>query len=223
MKGIIFDFDGLIVDTEMPGYLAWAECYAAHGHELLLADYTRCVGSDWAHYNPGMELERLLGRRLDWTELDRERSRRVYELLEEVEPLPGVRDLLAEARREGVICAVASSSPRHWVEPWLERLELRGEFLHVVTLDDVTRPKPSPELFELALRRLEIGAGETVVLEDSLNGLRAALAAGIPCVVVPNEVTGALEFEGASHRAESLAELRVESLRRIVAGADANF
>jgi HAD superfamily hydrolase (TIGR01509 family) len=223
MKGIIFDFDGLIVDTEMPGYLAWAECYAAHGHELLLSDYTRCVGSDWAHYNPATELERLLERRLDWPELDRERTRRVYELLEEAEPLPGVRELLREARMEGVICAVASSSPRNWVEPWLERLELRHEFLHVVTLDDVSRPKPSPELFELALRRLGIGHWEGVVLEDSLNGLRAALAAKVPCVVVPNHVTGALEFEGASHRAESLLEVGVERLRRIVAGSETNF
>jgi len=218
MRGIIFDFDGLIVDTEMPGYQAWAECYALHGYELLLEDYTRCVGSDWAHYNPASELERLTGRRLDWPELDRERTRRVYELLEAVEPLPGVRELLAEARTEGVICAVASSSPRNWVGPWLERLGLREEFLHVVTLDDVSRPKPSPELFELALRRLGIGNEESVVLEDSLNGLRAAQAARIACVVVPNSVTGALNFEGASHRVESLADLRVEELRRIVAG-----
>jgi putative hydrolase of the HAD superfamily len=218
MKGIIFDFDGLIVDTEMPGYLAWAECYAAHGQELLLSDYTRCVGTNWAHYNPATELERLLGRALDWTELNRERTRRVYALLEEVEPLPGVRELLAEAREEGVVCAVASSSPRSWVVPWLERLGIHGEFVHVVTLDDVTRPKPSPELFELALRRLGIGAHEGVVLEDSLNGLRAALAARIACVVVPNRVTGGLNFEGASHRVESLVELGVSSLRRIVAG-----
>jgi putative hydrolase of the HAD superfamily len=218
MRGIIFDFDGLIVDTEMPGYLAWAECYAAHGHELRLCDYTRCVGSDWAHYNPATELERLLNRRLDWPELDRERTRRVYELLEEVEPLPGVRELLMEARDEGVVCAVASSSPRSWVVPWLERLGLHEEFLHVVTLDDVSRPKPSPELFELALRRLGIGPHEGVVLEDSLNGLRAALAARIACVVVPNRVTEALNFDGASHRADSLAEMRIELLRRIVAG-----
>jgi putative hydrolase of the HAD superfamily len=217
MRGIIFDFDGLIVDTELPGYQAWAECYAAHGQELLLQDYTRCVGSDWAHYNPATELERLLNRRLDWPELDRERTRRVHELLEEVEPLPGVRELLGEAREEGVVCAVASSSPRSWVGPWLERLGLHGEFLHVVTLDDVTRPKPSPELFELAMRRLGIEPHEGVVLEDSLNGLRAALAARVACVVVPNRVTEGLEFAGASHRAESLAELGVPALRRIVA------
>lgn len=218
MRGIIFDFDGLIVDTEMPGYLAWAECYADYGFELLLSDYTRCVGSDFAHYNPASELERLTGRRLDWVELDRERTRRVYELLEEVEPLPGVRELLVEARAEGVVCAVASSSPRSWVEPWLQRLDLREHFLHVVTLDDVSRPKPSPELFELALRRLELGPHEGVVLEDSLNGLRAALAAGVACVVVPNRVTGGLSFEGASHRLESLAEVNVTGLRKIVAG-----
>jgi len=76
MRGIIFDFDGLIVDTELPGYQAWAECHAAHGYELLLSDYTRCVGSDWAHYRSGLGTgASSAGRRLDWPESDRERTR----------------------------------------------------------------------------------------------------------------------------------------------------
>ncbi len=218
MKGILFDFDGLIVDTELPVYLAWAECYAAHGQELRLEDYTGCVGTDFADYDPAAELERLAGRRLDWGELNRERTRRVTGLLAGAAPLPGVRELLAEAAREGVVCAVASSSPREWVDPWLERLGLRSWFREVITVDDVNRPKPSPELFELALHRLGLGIQESVVLEDSLNGLRAAMAAGIPCVVVPNRVTAGLAFEGAHGRVESLSEVRVEGLRGILAG-----
>jgi HAD superfamily hydrolase (TIGR01509 family) len=215
MNGILFDFDGLIVDTEYPVYQAWAETYAAHGHELRLEAYTGCVGSDFAAFHPATELERLVGRPLDWPALDERRRARVGELLDGAEPLPGVPALLEEASRCGLRCAVASSSPREWVEPWLDRLGLREAFREVVTLDDVARPKPSPELFQLALRRLGLTPGEAVVLEDSRNGLLAALAARVPCVVVPNRVTAGLDFQGAHGRLGSLAGVRIEDLRRI--------
>jgi len=215
MNGLIFDFDGLIVDTEFPVYQAWAETYDDHGHELRLEDYTGCVGSDETAFNPAEELERLLGRPLDWPSLHAARHLRVRELLAGAEPLPGVIGLVEDAREAGLGCAVASSSRREWVEPWLVRLGLREAFREVVTLDDVSRPKPSPELFELALRRLGLAPGEAVVLEDSRNGLLAALAARIPCIVVPNRVTDGLDFGGAHGRLESLAGLGVEDLRRI--------
>jgi len=214
LGGIIFDFDGLILDTETPIYDAWRECYAHHGHDLPVATYAQCVGSDFADYDPAAELEKLLDRDLDWKELDELRRRRVHEILEtDPQPLPGVEALLLDAKAAGVPCAIASSSPRIWVEPWVERLGLRDYFQHIVTVDDVNRPKPSPELFITAAQRLEQEHGRLVILEDSFNGLRAAMAAEIPCVIVPNGITQHYDFEGAHLQVESLHHAGLEILK----------
>lgn len=211
-RGLIFDFDGLILDTEMPIFVAWRECYEDHGHELALETYRQCVGTDFHGYHPGTELETFTGRKLDWTALDLARRERVAELLEDAEPMPGVQQLLTEAREAGVACAVASSSSKDWVPPWLEKLELHHFFEHVVTVDLVKRPKPSPELFQLAGERLGLAPDEILVFEDSLNGLKAAQAAGMRCVIVPCEVTRSLVFDGAAHRIESFTETSLQQL-----------
>lgn len=212
IRGLIFDFDGLILDTEMPIFTAWRECYEDHGHELALETYQQCIGTDFAGYHPLTELEKLTGKTLSEEKLGPIRRARIAELLEEAEPMPGVRQLLDEAREAEVGCAVASSSSKDWVPTWLEKLDLHHFFEHIVTVDLVQRPKPSPELFQLAASRLGLDPDEVLVLEDSLNGLRAAQAAGMRCLVVPCDVTRSLEFEGATHRIESMAETRLEQL-----------
>ena len=121
VRGLIFDFDGLILETEGPAYTAWRECYDAHGQELPVETYVRCVGTDTKHYDPGRDLERLTGRALDWEKLNRVRRARVAEFLEGAEPMPGVRRLLVEAAALGMPCAVASSSSEEWVVPDIEK------------------------------------------------------------------------------------------------------
>jgi putative hydrolase of the HAD superfamily len=217
MKGIIFDFDGLILDTEVPVFRAWQECYEEHGQELSLLEYVRCVGSDMEVYHPGTELERKVGRELEWEGLDKKRRERVREMLEGAEPLPGVRKTLIEAEALGIPCAVASSSPSEWVVTWLERLGIDGAFVSVRCLEHVHRPKPAPDLFLRAAEDMKLAPKEAMVLEDSLNGLRAAQAAGSPCVVVPNEITGHLDFEGATMKVESLRSTSVRELLSEVA------
>ncbi|MEM8954786.1 MAG: HAD-IA family hydrolase [Verrucomicrobiota bacterium] len=214
MRGLIFDFDGLILDTEVPIFRAWQECYEAHGEELSLKEYARCVGTDMQHYHPGEELDRRVGGELDAEEWEIKRRDRVRELLEDAEPMPGVRRVLIEAEALGLPCAVASSSPAEWVTGWLDRLGIAGAFASVRCIDHVHRPKPDPALFLRAAEDLRVGPGEAVVLEDSLNGLRAARAAGSPCVVVPNAITSHLNFEEATVRLETLGGV---SLRELVA------
>ncbi|CAN5435886.1 HAD family hydrolase [soil metagenome] len=205
LKGIIFDFDGLIVDTESAVYEGWRELYVEHGHDLVLGDYVACVGTTRDFdYDPAASLDALVGRGLDWDDLHPRKDRRIREMLERAETLPGVRELLAEAADEGVACAVASSSPHAWVDHWLDRLGLVGSFVSVVCRDDVERAKPAPDLFLRAAQDLGCGTGEVVVLEDSRNGLLAALAAEIRCVAVPNQITGGSNFAGAWKRFESL-------------------
>lgn len=212
VEALVFDFDGLILDTEYPIYEAWQECYRAHGQHLPLELYCDCVGSDFGRFDPVAHLETAHGARVDWDFWDVERERRTLEIVHQLPPLPGVRERLLEAEACGLPCVVASSSTRSWVEPHLERLGLRGFFRFTKCRDDVAQAKPAPDLFSAAVRGLGLSPDRALVFEDSLNGLRAAQAAGVPCVVVPNRVTGHLDFTGAALRLESFAEGTLEEL-----------
>jgi HAD superfamily hydrolase (TIGR01509 family) len=103
--------------------------------------------------------------------------------------LPGVETLLRDAKDIGLGRAVASSSSCGWVDGWLRRHRIRDLVDVVVARDDVRKVKPDPELFLLAASRLGVPPASCVVFEDSPNGMRAALAAGMRCVAVPNALT----------------------------------
>lgn len=205
-KALIFDFDGLVVDTETPHYESWQQLYQEHGHDLSLETYVQCVGSTIQRFDPIQHLEELVGTALEPTDLQAEHRARVDTALAERDTLPGVRERIAEASEVGLKLAIASSSSSDWIDPWLARLELT-EYFHVVrTRDHVSEAKPSPELFVTAASMLEVEPEEALVFEDSHNGLQAALAASIPCVVIPNQITKHSDFSGAHLALESMAE-----------------
>lgn len=212
IRALLFDFDGLILDTEFPIYEAWREDYLAHGHDLPLEVYAACVGSDFNRFDPKSHLESLVGRTIDWPDRDLWRERNALERVKQLPPLPGVVALLDAASSLGLPCAVASSSPRSWVEGHLGRLGLLHRFRLIRCIDDVAAPKPSPDLFLAAAAGLGVAPSEALVLEDSRNGLLAAKAAGCPCIVVPNRVTAHLDFEGALMILASLEEIDLTSL-----------
>jgi len=215
-SALIFDFDGLLLDTEVPVYEAWRENYLAHGRDLPLETYAACVGSDFGGFDPKSHLESLLDEPVDWAHWDPLRERRALEGARRLDPMPGVVELLDEAAARGVPCAVASSSPRSWVEGHLDRLGLLPRFAATRCLDDVAAPKPAPDLFLAALEAVGIEPRDALVLEDSLNGLRAARSAGVACVVVPNRVTAHLSFEGAAAILPSLVETSLAGLSGIL-------
>jgi putative hydrolase of the HAD superfamily len=213
LRAVLFDFDGLIIDTESIGYLTWKEIFYAEGHHLPVERYAQVVGTDFnTSYDPRRDLESLTARTYDWGLLEERRRVRERELHTHMQVLPGVVERLREADQLGLRTAVASSSPRSWVEPWLEQLELRHHFHHITTVDDTGKVKPDPSLFLHAAEQLGAQPDEVVVFEDSLNGLRAAIAAGMRCVVVPGPMTKHLEFEGAFRQVETLAEVTLAEL-----------
>jgi len=219
MRALIFDFDGLIVDTESAIYLAWRELYQAHGHDLPLATYGQCVGSVFGHYDPMLALENLLGSPVDWDTHLPMKDARIRAGQQGLDTLPGVRELLTAARAAGMPCVVASSSHRTHVEGWLERTGIRHHFDFVRSRDDVERAKPFPDLFLSAAEGLGLPPADTLVLEDSANGLRAALAAGAPCVIVPSPVTDGSDFTGAAAILKTLQGVSLEDLQNIHASA----
>lgn len=211
-RALIFDFDGLIADTESAIYEAWAGVYAAHGEELSLAEYVQCVGGTFGQFDPMAELERRLERPLVWEPLLAAKDEVIRVRHRGLPALPGVRELLEQAAAAGVPCAVASSSSAGWVRPWLETLGLDGAFQAVWTRDRVSEVKPSPELFLKAADDLGLAPARCLVLEDSLNGLRAAQRAGSPCVIVPSPVTRGSDFTGARRILPSLDGVTVDEL-----------
>ncbi len=218
-RALIFDFDGLVVDTESPVYESWSELYAAHGHELTLEQYVRCVGSTEHQFDPLGHLSDLVSdAAFDPEAAHREHRAKVRATLAGRDTLPGVRERLAEARAHGISLAIASSSPSEWIDPWLERLGLTDHFQVVRTRDHVSEAKPSPELFLTAAEQLSVQPHQAVVFEDSHNGLRAAVAAQMPCVAVPNVITERSDFSAAALVLSSLAEMPLERILHHVHG-----
>jgi HAD superfamily hydrolase (TIGR01509 family) len=211
LRGLLFDFDGLIVDTETPSRASWQELYREHGHELPLDRWATLVGTVGG-WDPFETLEELVGP-VDRIALRERRLARELELGEIEELRPGVLEYLEEAERRGLATAIVSSSSNWWIDRHLGRLERAEHFDAIVAANgDEERAKPRPTLYLEALDRLGLGAEEAVAFEDSPNGVRAAKAAGLFCVAVPNGVTATLALDEADLVVASLAELPFASL-----------
>ncbi|HEX5790166.1 MAG TPA: HAD family phosphatase [Luteolibacter sp.] len=206
-QAALIDFDGVIVDTEWAIYQAWLRTFEAHGHPLPLEIYTRCIGSDFATWSPKEHLEQLTGSAFDWHDLDARRQAEIMADLENQREMDGVRELLDLLAARGIPRAVVSSSSHHWVDGWLEKLGLSDRFQTTVCRGDAPRIKPAPDLYLEAARRLAIAPGQCLVIEDSLNGVRAARAAGMRAWAVPNRVTACLDFRPAERVFDSLSQI----------------
>ena len=216
IRGIIFDFDGLLVDTEIPAFESWREIYADYGCELPLAVWATCVGGSGAEFDACDYLAAQTGRTLDRAALHQRRAQRKGELVAGLPLLPGAHEVIHAARRLGLRLGLASSSSHPWVEGHLERLGVRGHFDQIACREDVARVKPDPELYRTVLARLGLQPDEAFVLEDSPNGIIAAQRAGLFSIAVPNPLTGQLPLDHADLRLTSLADLPLEQLIALV-------
>jgi HAD superfamily hydrolase (TIGR01509 family) len=211
VRALIFDFDGLIVDSESPGFQAWSELFQSHGCTLPLDTYSACIGTI-----EGFDLHRYLeeqtGQSVDRQALLKACSARWNELMNDQPVLPGVASCISAAKTRGLQLAIASSSTNKWVTKNLSRFGLLDHFDAVCTRDLVAAVKPDPALYLLALERLGVSAPEAIALEDSPHGIAAAKRAGIFCVAVPNALTRDLRLDQADLRLNSLEELDLGAL-----------
>lgn len=215
IKALIFDFDGLILDTESPEVDVWTQIYAEHGFDFPFNDWVQTVGGyGISNFDAADHLSLLSRGRLDSASL-RSRHRSGSDALTLKNPiLPGVVDYLQSAKRLGLKLAIASSSQHAWVDAHAKRLDIFDYFDRVICSDDVPpgRTKPNPDLYLLALKQLQVQKNEAIVFEDSPNGVKAANQAGIYVVVVPNQITSMLNIESAGLRLRSLAEMSLDVL-----------
>jgi len=212
IKALVFDFDGLMVDTEGPAYESWQEIYREYGHELPLSSWAAVLGGSGAEFDPCAYLERQVGRTLDCAAIRERRLRRKVKLVAEQPLLPGVGDYIAAAGRLGLKLGVASSASRAWVVGHLDRLGVTGRFDAIVCGDEVARVKPDPQLYRTAVAALGVPPARAIAQEDAPNGLLAAKRAGLFCVAVPNPLTGRLPLDGADLRLASLTDLPLDAL-----------
>ncbi|NIW44654.1 MAG: HAD-IA family hydrolase [Gammaproteobacteria bacterium] len=211
IRAIIFDFDGLILETESPVYQSWHELYDQFGMVLSKQEWSQIIGtSDAEHFDPLDELEVSLHQSLPRSELLADRREREMELIREQGILPGVEKWIDQAVTMGMRLGIASSSSRDWVYSHLTRLGLIDHFEVIRTADDVEKTKPDPALYHQALDSLSISANEAIVLEDSPNGVTAAKRAGIFTIAVPNPMTVELNLDHADLQISSLEELDLQ-------------
>jgi HAD superfamily hydrolase (TIGR01509 family) len=212
LRGLIFDFDGLILDTETPEYQSWQEIFQEYGLSLPIPAWAASVGTSADHFDACAYLEAQLERPIDRERIIARQRRRSLELIA-VQPVePGITTILAAAKERGLKIGLASSSSSEWVTGHLTRLDLIGYFDCIRGADHVQNVKPDPELYLSALSALELPARQVIALEDSPNGVLAAQRAGLFCVAVPNPITRQLDLNHADLQLDSLAALPLDRL-----------
>jgi HAD superfamily hydrolase (TIGR01509 family) len=215
ISALVFDLDGLIVDTEQTALESWEEAYRAAGFDIPLELWRTTIGTWGAQFDPVADLGEKRGAPLTSAEIE-ERRAREWELASHLPLMPGVTEHLDAAQVWGLKLGIASSSSRRWVNGQLERLGLLDCFECVCARDDVRSTKPDPSLYYRALLCLGVDGSEALAYEDSPNGLIAAKAAGLRCVVVPGSLTIGLDYSLADAVVCSLSDVDPYALWELI-------
>jgi HAD superfamily hydrolase (TIGR01509 family) len=185
VAGVIFDMDGLLVDTErvyLNGLLKAAaavdrEMTAAFAHSMIGVPGKECIAMIEDHYGPGFDMDAFSA------VYDQIVARR---LAEDIPLRPGARELVTYLSDEGIPQAIATSSRRPTVERYMTNVGLLEHFAAIVSREDVANAKPAPDPFLIAAKRLGLAPPECLALEDSYHGITAAHAAGTMPIMVPD-------------------------------------
>lgn len=219
IKGIVFDFDGLILDTESAWFEALGEVYADYDAVLPLETWTQCIGTNHDAFDPYLNLAEVANRAVDVEEAKRLALEHHTRIMQTRTLRPGVLDYLKSAQQLGLKIGIASSSHLAWIEQFIHRFNIAEYFSCIRTADNVEIVKPNPELYIQALTALDLRPEETIAFEDSPNGAKAAYTAGLNVVIVPNTMTEGLTFGPHMMRLNSMAE---QSLQEVIAFVSSN-
>ncbi|MHC1740919.1 MAG: HAD family hydrolase [Anaerolineaceae bacterium] len=212
IQGFVFDFDGLILDTEKPHLTAWQETFSQFGQPLLLQDWWKLIGTGTGAYDPAEDLFHRLKGEIDLNIVKQQVILRTEQLMENQILLPGVEAFIQSAYKKRIPMAIASSSPFEWVNSFIKKFHLSDYFKAIVTARDVEKVKPDPALYSLAVEKIGLLPNFVIAFEDSLNGIKAAKAAGIYCFAIPNSVTRGMDLSIADRIVASFEQISVEEL-----------
>jgi HAD superfamily hydrolase (TIGR01509 family) len=209
IRAVVFDLDGLMVDSEPLAREAWRVLLARHDAELdeetagailglRLEDSAACIKRQ---FNLPLSLEEIINER-----------RSIFDRLASgsLQPMPGLAGLISAIDRRGLKRAVATSGHRGYASRVLESIGLADGFAAIVTGETVRNGKPAPDIYLAAARALGLQPGDCLALEDAPHGIQAAKAAGLLCVAVPNRFTARLDLGAADYLLPSLSAVMAE-------------
>jgi HAD superfamily hydrolase (TIGR01509 family) len=218
IDAVIFDFDGIVLDSETPEYESHRRIYERCGVTLTVDEWCGVIGT-WSEGHDEQWFKRLSEQSGDAPARDAyfAERRRVFEEIVPAGPMRGVQELLTLLRGVGIPTAIASSAPARWVVGAVERLGIRPLFDAVVTGDEVAQRKPAPDVYLEAARRLGVEPARSIAIEDSGPGIAAALAAGMKAVAIPHWLTERHDLSGADLTVAHAGELTLDRLARLCA------
>jgi HAD superfamily hydrolase (TIGR01509 family) len=213
VAGVVFDFDGVILDSENAEFEANRRIYERCGITLTPEEWCECIGV-WSEDEEDQWCRRLQRRSAaapDPAAYAAERRRLFTELIAG-EPMRGIVPLLDQLHDAGIPAAIASSSPARWVIPAATNLGIAARMQAIVTGEDVIRRKPAPDIYLEAIRRLNAAPDRCVAIEDSGPGVQAAAAAGLKTIAVPHWLTVSHDLSAAHVRVTHAGEITLTLL-----------
>ena len=216
IAAVIFDFDGIVLDSETPEYESHRRIYERCGVALTVDEWCGVIGT-WSEGHDEQWFARLCERSADAPAREAyfAERRRNFDAIVPAAPMRGIRELLDALRGAGIPAAVASSAPARWVVGAIEGLGIRPLFSAVVTGDEVARRKPAPDVYLEAARRLGVDPARSIAIEDSGPGVTAARAAGMFAIAIPHWLTERHDLSGADLTAAHAGELTLERLSKL--------
>jgi HAD superfamily hydrolase (TIGR01509 family) len=215
VRAIVFDFDGLLMDTESTSWMSWQYEWDQWGLTLEVDDFFADHGGDITEDRYAL-LAAAVGPRFDRALSHRRRVAYRNKLHEELDLADGLRGWLDEAAGLGLRLAVASSSPVEWLTGHLSRAGVLDRFEVLAGGDEVGQHKPAPDVYHLALDRLSLDGATAVAVEDTAHGVAAALAAGMRCIAIPNRFVAPERVRHADLVVPSATQLRLsDALRQL--------
>lgn len=213
LDAVFFDFDGLILDTELPAVVAWQQVFRSRGVEFPDWLWIEMIGRsiETVSIHPA-DLANQLGVSDTRDTLLADHRERRAKLIRLERVLPGVHERIQEVKELGLHSAIVSSSSRKWIEDHLSMIGFSDAFQHVFCGYEDLPAKPDPALYLAAVSHFNVEPDRVLTLEDSPNGIAAAKAAGILCVAVPNELTSRLDLSAADFQVDSLASATIQEL-----------
>lgn len=204
-EAVLFDFDGTLVDTEWIIYEEVQAIFHREGQELPLTEYVKCIGSSYEAWSPQTYLEELTGKTYDWEAIREVRNQKIRTRLADQGLIKGALEALEATKNEGLLLAVVSSSTHDWVDNWLEKLHIQDYFETVTCRGDAPRIKPAPDLYLKGAERMNLSPEKCLVVEDSRNGMLAAVEAGMDVIAIPNRITTVSDFPEAAVKLQTLS------------------
>jgi HAD superfamily hydrolase (TIGR01509 family) len=217
LAGVIFDFDGIILDSETPEYESHRRIFEQCGVPLTVEEWCDQIGV-WSENHEQRWHARLCDRSAgapDWPAFQAEKHR-LFQALVPPAPMPGIIDLLDLLAARGVALAIASTAPASWVVAAAERIGVRDRFQAIVTLHDVKRRKPAPDAYLEAARRIGADPARSVAIEDSAPGVASARAAGLRTVAIPHWLTEGHDLAAADLRVAHAGEITFDMLEGLI-------